>query len=213
MSQASSSPPSRSSGPPSFPAPDLLTGRLFFAVPVPEPARAPLEALLPALGRALPGARWAVASGWHLTLAFLGNVRAEQAAAVVDVGEAAAAAAGSRQASLRLRGAGAFPSPRRARVLWAGVAGEVETLVALAAALAAGSRDAGLRFEDRELLPHLTLARLPRPGPLPPAVLDLVSQAAAQSPGWQARELCCYRSVLSRAGARYEVLRRFPLGG
>lgn len=208
--RAGASPPP---SPASFPDPDLLTGRLFFAVPVPEAARAPLEALLPELRRALPGARLPAASGWHLTLAFLGQVRAEQAAAVVAVGEAAAAAAGTRQADLRLRGAGAFPSTRRARVVWAGVAGEVETLVRLAASLAAGSREAGLRFEQRELVPHLTLARLPRPGPLPPAVLDLITEATARSPGWQADALCCYRSILSRAGARYEVIRRFPLSG
>ncbi|HEX9343256.1 MAG TPA: RNA 2',3'-cyclic phosphodiesterase [Actinomycetota bacterium] len=202
---------SRASSSFSFSDPDLLTGRLFFAVPVPGPTRAPLEALLPELGRALPGARLPVASGWHLTLAFLGNVRAEEAAAVVGVGETAAAAA--QPANLQLHGAGAFPNPRRARVLWAGVASEFETLVTLAAALAAACREAGLRFEDRDLVPHLTLARLPQPAPLPEPVIELVTAASAQSPGWRARELCCYRSIISRTGARYQVVRSFPLGG
>ncbi len=196
----------------SFSDPDLLTGRLFFAVPVPGPSRAPLEALLPELGQALPGARLPVPSGWHLTLAFLGNVRAELASAVVEVGEAAAATAGTRHTSLQLHGAGAFPNLRRARVLWAGVAGEAETLITLATTLAAGCREAGLRFEDRELVPHLTLARLPQPAPLSQPVLDMVTAATATSPAWQARELCCYRSILNRTGARYEVVRRFPLG-
>jgi RNA 2',3'-cyclic 3'-phosphodiesterase len=195
----------------SFSDPDLLTGRLFFAVPVPGPARAPLEALLPELGRALPGARLPVASGWHLTVAFLGSVRPEEAGAVVEVGETAAAS--TTPADLQLHGAGAFPNPRRARVLWAGVGGQVETLVSLAATLAAACREAGLRFEERELVPHLTLARLPQPAPLPEPVVDMVTAAAATSRSWRARELCCYRSILSRAGARYQVIRRFPLAG
>ena len=53
--------------------PDLLAGRLFFAVPVPGAARAPLEGALPRLGPLLGGARVVPPGGWHLTLAFLGE--------------------------------------------------------------------------------------------------------------------------------------------
>jgi RNA 2',3'-cyclic 3'-phosphodiesterase len=196
--------------PPTLSDPDLLSGRLFFAVPVPSPTRARLEAVLPEISRALPGARVATAAGWHLTLAFLGQVRPESAAEVVRVGETAVA--GVPAANLRLGGAGGFPNPRRARVLWAGVGGEVEVLVTLAKTLAEQCRQAGLRYEERELHPHLTVARLHKPAPLPAPTLELVTAAAAASPPWQARELCCYRSTLSRSGARYQVVRRFPLG-
>ena len=189
--------------------PDLLTGRLFFAVPVPCAVRAPLEAVLPEVAGALPGARIASAAGWHLTLAFLGQVRPESAAQVVRVGETAVA--GVPAANLRLAGAGGFPNPRRARVLWAGIGGEVEVLVTLAKTLAEQCRQAGLRYEERDHQPHLTLARLPSPGPLPEQVLDLVSAAVAASPPWEARELCCYRSTLTNRGARYQVVRTFPL--
>jgi RNA 2',3'-cyclic 3'-phosphodiesterase len=190
--------------------PDLLTGRLFFAVPVPGAVRASLEAILPEVAGALPQARVASAAGWHLTLAFLGQVRPESASDVVRVGELAVA--GVPVASLRLDGAGGFPTSRRARVLWAGVGGEVEVLARLARTLAEECRRAGLRYEERELHPHLTVARLQRPAPLPEPTLDLIAKATAASPPWQARELCCYRSTLSRSGARYQVVRSFPLG-
>ncbi len=191
--------------------PDLLTGRLFFAVPVPGASRAPLEATLPELGRVLPAARLAAQGGWHLTLAFLGQVRPEFSSEVVAVGEAAVAGVGP--AVLRLQGAGAFPDERRARVLWAGVAGDVEVLTRLAANLAAACREAGLRVEERELQPHLTLARLPKPAPVPGASVDLVTAATAASPPWEARELCCYRSTTTNRGTRYQVVRAFPLAG
>jgi len=145
--------------------PDLLSGRLFFAVPVPAPTRAPLEAVLPEIARALPGARIATGAGWHLTLAFLGQVRPESTNEVVQVGELAVT--GVPMAHLRLEGAGGFPTSRRARVLWAGVGGEVEVLASLARTLAEECRRAGLRYEERELQPHLTVARLQRPSPLP----------------------------------------------
>ena len=190
--------------------PDLLTGRLFFAVPVPGPSRAPLEAALPTLEPLLPGARLTAPGGWHLTLAFLGQVRAELADAVVQAGEAATA--GVPVARVRLEGGGAFPSRGRARVLWAGIGGEADVLVRLAAALAAECRAAGLRSENRPLVPHLTLARFPEPAAVPQPALDLVADAAAAGPGWHARELACFRSTLTNRGARYQVVRAFPLG-
>jgi RNA 2',3'-cyclic 3'-phosphodiesterase len=206
-------PPGRGRGAdPSLADPDLLAGRLFFAVPVPGASRGPLEAVLPDLAPMLGGARLTTPGGWHLTLAFLGQVRPELADAVVRVGEAAAA--GAPTARLRLDGAGAFPSGRRARVLWAGLGGDTDVLVRLAADLAAGCQRAGLRFEERPLAPHLTLARFPTPAPVPQEALDLVARAAAAGPEWEARELACYRSILGgRRGARYRVVREFPLTG
>jgi len=193
--------------------PDLLAGRLFFAVPVPGTARAPLEEALPRLEPLLGQARVTPPGGWHLTLTFLGQVRPELADEVVRVGETAVA--GIPPARVRLEGAGTFPEGRRAaRVLWAGIGGDAEVLVRLAAALTAACKAAGLRFEDRPLHPHLTLARFSRPAPVSQEALDLVAGAAAASPAWEARELACYRSILGGPrGARYRVVREFPLAG
>ena len=192
--------------------PDLLAGRLFFAVPVPGAARAPLEAALPRLESLLTGARVTPPGGWHLTLAFLGQVQPELADEVVRVGEGSVAGVGP--ARLRLEGAGTFPQGRRARVLWAGIGGDAEVLVGLAASLAAAGKAAGLRSEERPLAPHLTLARFSTPAPVPQEALDLVAAAAAESEPWEARELACFRSTLGGPrGARYRVVREFPLTG
>jgi RNA 2',3'-cyclic 3'-phosphodiesterase len=202
----------RDSGDPTVADPDLLAGRLFFGVPIPGPARAPLEAALPRLEPLLPGARLAPPGGWHLTLAFLGQVQPEMADEVVRVGEAAVAGVGP--ARLRLEGAGTFPEGRRARVLWAGVGGDAEVLVGLAATLSSAAKAAGLRSEDRPLAPHLTLARFSTPAPVPQEALDLVAATAAGSEPWEARELACFRSTLGGPrGARYRVVREFPLTG
>ena len=202
----------RGSGDPTVADPDLLAGRLFFGVPVPGTARAPLEAALPRLGPLLGGARLAPPGGWHLTLAFLGQVQPELADEVVRVGEAAVAGVGP--ARLRLEGAGTFPQGRRARVLWAGIGGDAEVLVRLAATLSSAARAAGLRSEERPLAPHLTLARFSTPAPVPQEALDLVAAAAAESEPWEARELACFRSTLGGPrGARYRVVREFPLTG
>jgi 2'-5' RNA ligase len=99
-------------------------------------------------------------------------------------------------------------------VLWAGIGGDAEVLVGLAAALATACRAAGLRSEEGPLHPHLTLARFSTPAPVAAEALDLVAGAAADSPPWEARELACYRSILGGPrGARYRVVREFPLAG
>jgi 2'-5' RNA ligase len=191
-----------------FGDPDLLTGRLFFAVGVPGPVRAPFEAVRKDVTRALPSARLPEPSGWHLTLAFLGKVRAEYSAEVVAIGERAAAVAA--RPTLRLEGAGGFPDAAKARVLWAGVSGDVDALTAVAASLADGCREAGLPSEQRPFVPHLTVARLSPPAPLPGELVDAVAAAAAQAPEWTVRNLACYRSTVTHQGARYQVVREFP---
>ena len=202
----------RGSGDPTVADPGQLAGRRVVGGPLPGPARAPLEAALPRLDPLLPGARLTPPGGWHLTLAFLGQVQPEMADEVVRVGEAAVAGVGP--ARLRLEGAGTFPEGRRARVLWAGIGDDAEVLVRLAAALSSAAEAAGLRSEDRPLAPHLTLARFSTPAPVPQEALDLVAAAAAESEPWEARELACFRSTLGGPrGARYRVVREFPLTG
>jgi 2'-5' RNA ligase len=93
--------------------------RLFLAVDLPDGARRALEDHLHGAlgGRQLPG-RAVAPRSWHLTLRFLGDTSPERRAAVVralrdaDPGPAFV---------LGFGGAGAFPRPARASVLWLGV--------------------------------------------------------------------------------------------
>ena len=112
--------------------------RCFVAVPLPEDLRLDLTNDVTAW-RAEPDApdlRWTDPAGWHLTLAFLGWIDAELSEDVLA--RLVAPAKNARQADLTAGGLGAFPSPRRARVLWYGIADERST----AGILAAGVRRA-----------------------------------------------------------------------
>ena len=68
---------------------------------------------------------------------------------------------------VRLGGGGAFPSERRARVLWLGVDEGAELLAQLAGAVGALLAPLGYEPEDRPFHAHLTLARLGRPSDAP----------------------------------------------
>jgi len=189
------------------------TWRCFVAVPMPPGLRATLQAAVETW-RAEPMApdlRWTDPAGWHLTLSFLGPVRVEDLQAI----ERAIAAAASRGTAepLWAGGLGVFPTPRRARVLWYGVADEHGSLGALA-------RD--LRDRLTPLVPrlagespsraHVTLARA-RVG----RGIDLGSWLeahAAPAGAMPVDRLILYRSHPGGRGpARYEPLGFAPLGG
>lgn len=127
------------------------------------------SALPPELAAAHPALRWVPPQNWHLTLAFLGEVRT---ARLPDLEERLARVAGRHAPlSLRLAGSGHFGP----RVLYVGVSGDVKPLGRLAAGVAAAARRAKVSVDDRPYRPHLTLARLRTAGPLADLVAALSS--------------------------------------
>jgi 2'-5' RNA ligase len=182
--------------------------RLFVAVTPPQQVLDELEARVAPLRPAWPGLRWTGPEAWHLTLAFLGEVSEQTAAAL---GPRLDRAAHRHQSlSLSFGPGGAFPSPGRARVLWAGIEGDRDALKALARSVAAGARRAGAAPPDegRQFRPHLTLARCRQPADVRPLVAALAGYAG---PPWTAAEIHLIRSFLNEGPPRYETAGTWPL--
>ncbi|MET9679696.1 RNA 2',3'-cyclic phosphodiesterase [Streptomyces coeruleorubidus] len=187
--------------------------RLFAAVLPPDGVVRELGAVVDALHK-LPGAdglRWTGRPGWHLTLAFYGEVddgllpelsaRLERAARRTD------------PFPLAVRGGGQFG---HGRALWAGAEGDLATLRLLAERAEAAARRAGLPMgEHRRYKPHLTLARS-RDAVEVRAYLEALDAFVSRT--WTVRELVLVRSNLPRSGVpgeqpRYEAVGRWALGG
>lgn len=191
--------------------------RLFVALPVPEPVRAHLDAGVRPLRDAHPGLRWTDAAGWHLTLAFLGEV--EALGPVIDA--VAPVAAAHRPAALALGDAGRFGD----RVLWVRIVDEPPgALRELGAGVTAALLDAGFEVDDRPLSAHLTLARRRREGvdrELVAAVQATLRGPAAGADGpaagtagaWRSDRVEVWRSHLGRGPARYEVVASLSCSG
>jgi RNA 2',3'-cyclic 3'-phosphodiesterase len=180
--------------------------RLFVAVDVPTEQLQRLAAALAPRRSLLEDARWTKPENQHVTLKFLGWVDASRldgvSAALEPVGRS------HRAASLSLAGLGAFPSERRARVLWVGLDDPAGLLPSLASAADEALAPLGFEPESRAFSPHLTLARLRRPA----SVSALVTEPfAAGTPPFVVKHLALYRSYLHPQGARYEVLEAYPL--
>ncbi|MGW8333564.1 RNA 2',3'-cyclic phosphodiesterase [Streptomyces sp. NPDC055897] len=185
--------------------------RLFAAVLPPARAVDELARAVRELAE-LPGAdrlRWTGREGWHLTLAFLGEVDD----AVLDElrDRLRRAARRTEPFALRLHGGGRFDG----RALWAGVAGGLDELRLLAERADAAARRSGIPMDQhRRYVPHLTLARSRAPIDLGPCVGGLT---AFEGSPWRVAELALIRSSLPHTGVpgerpRYEAVARWPLG-
>lgn len=165
--------------------------RLFVAVWPPADVVGQLRALDRPV---LPGVRWTTEDQWHMTLRFLGEA---------DAGEAAGAVAELRHpvvaASLATAGRRLGPS---AYVL--DVSG-LEALAAAARDVMKGVGALGPGSAERPFHGHLTIARLGRRA-RPPRRLVV---AGAQ---WPVEEVTLVESHLHPRGARYEVVSRVSLG-
>ncbi len=114
--------------------------------------------------------------------------------------------------SFSLAGLGRFPERGQPRVLWAGLAGDVETLQRLQADLAARAADAGVELDKRPFSPHVTIGRVKSAfGAYTIAdELDRVGPTLRDKP-FSAEALTLYASELERGGPLYTVLSRRAL--
>jgi 2'-5' RNA ligase len=183
--------------------------RLFVAVDTPPAVKTTLAAFVEPYRERIPGARWTRSDGWHVTLKFLGATWPRLMETVRR--EVVRVAAAGRPVRSALTEVGVFPSPRRARVLWAGLSDPDGMLAHLAGALNEGLAE-HFEAEARSFTPHLTLARLVPPRDLAEFVPDLVGTPIASEP-FEIDRLVLYRSHLSPRGATYEPIFSAPLGG
>jgi 2'-5' RNA ligase len=173
--------------------------RLFTAARIPRPQLEWLDAAVGDL-KGLPGARWTAIENQHVTLNFLGWVDSSLLTRVTAAIEEVAGL--HERAEVSIDGLGAFPRPRRARVLWAGLADPAGLLPALAEDLGERLRAIGYEPEDRAYTPHLTLARFKVPRSLDGLLPDLPSPPGS----FPVDTVTLFRSRLGPAGARYEVV-------
>ena len=191
------------------------TLRLFFAVPVPEEARAGIGQLIErvqaGVGDGKARIRWVRVDGLHLTLRFLGPTPAERQPALEEAADAAARAV--EPFDVGLSGGGAFPSLARPRSLWVGVTAGSDRLAALADALTRAAVEGGQPLDTRPFAPHLTIGRADGVRQAPVAARILQETAIDLDVRFTADRIVLFQSLLGGGPARYEPLHESRLGG
>jgi RNA 2',3'-cyclic 3'-phosphodiesterase len=177
--------------------------RLFVGLAPPPGALDDLDAACSRFRPARGDLRWTSRELWHVTLAFLGDVSEERLVRLQPRLERAARR--HLAFGLSFAGAGAFPGPGRANVLWSGLSGDRKALGELAMSVGAGARRAGAPPPDegRRYRPHVTLARCRMPADVHAIVDDL---SGYQGPTWTVDEIYLIRSTLGGHEPRYESI-------
>ena len=175
------------------PVPETKNQRLFFAL---WPSLELSRELYSVAGRILEGdGRRVPPENIHLTLAFLGSVKAS----FRQCAERAAAAIRGESFTLILEQVGCWPKPG---IVWVGPRHAPEPLSRLAQELNAGLAACGYAPEGRSYAAHLTLARKLRRCnknlPIDPLI-------------WEVRRFCLVQSHTHAEGARYEIVRSWEL--
>lgn len=184
--------------------------RIFVALNLPEPVRDRLCAAVRPLTR-IAGVRAIACDALHLTLHFIGHVEEPRVDVAADC--VARAVRSATAFPLQLSDMGAFPNVRRPRVWWVGVSSPPE-LLGLQQDVEAGLAAEGFRTEERTFHPHLTVGRVRETASR--ADLTAMAEAAAAfafSESFRVESVELMRSELRRDGARYSVVRSWPLPG
>ncbi len=145
--------------------------------------------------------RWVAPDGLHITVKFLGHVDADRFPAIQE--RLDRAVVGAKPFSVLLAGFGAFPSPRRPRVVWAGCEA-APPLELLQDRIEREMQQLGFPVEARVFHPHVTLGRVKRGAK--PRDLEGLEQRLANAAfdgEFTVRSIDLMESTLHPAGARY----------
>ena len=185
------------------------TTRTFIAIEMPVKVKDLIASHVERLkGFVSKGIKWVDPRTAHLTLAFLGNVPDTRLPTLPQIVDSVAAA--SPPIHLKTGPLGAFPNPRRPRVLWLGLDGDTQLLSRMQGHLQDALEADGFPRERRAFNPHVTLGRARGKGaiPIPEAVLN---RLAEDTLALEVREIVLMSSVLTARGPIHTPIHRAPL--
>lgn len=188
--------------------------RAFIAIELPEKLKEELAGFEASLKKSdtTGCAKWVSPESIHITLRFLGAVEADK---IEDIEKAMTEACrGVPPFSLCIAGCGCFPGPRRMRVIWVGVGGEVDKLIRLQRQTDERLKPLGFEPEARAYTPHLTLSRI-RELASPEETARLGKALEGAKPEFatevEVKSVSLMKSQLTPQGAIYTCLFRAPL--
>jgi RNA 2',3'-cyclic 3'-phosphodiesterase len=187
--------------------------RAFIAVDLSSEIQARLDKVMADLKVGVPdgAVRWVAAGNLHLTLKFLGDVSVTNLTVLKEM--FLAEVSHHHQFEISVGGLGAFPSIRRARVIWVGVEAPAE-LAAVQTGIENEMARLGYTREERPFSPHLTLGRVAR-NAAPPELHQIGELLHKTKIGFlgaaHVRAVHLYQSDLHPEGSMYTRLFTAPL--
>jgi 2'-5' RNA ligase len=188
---------------------DMQTIRAFIAIKISRELETAFDTLIRNMKKKSGPVRWVNPQSIHLTLKFLGEITPAQVEEVFKGVEKAAA--NIPPFSLKSGSKGAFPSPKRPRVFWIGLAETGDQyLFELQKNIEAEMTLCGFPKEERVFKPHLTVGRVKNSREIE-AISNIFMEYDFPEIEFTAGEVLVMKSELTPHGARYSVQKSFPL--
>ena len=184
--------------------------RCFVAIRFPEEVNRELGRHIDYLAGTDAAVRWVKQENLHVTLKFLGEVQDDE---VQDVHRALSKVACAPM-SLSVQGLGCFPPKGRGRprVVWAGLEGDVDPLVALAKDIEQQVAPLGYPPEQRAFQAHVTIGRVKGSRNLDALMLAIERRnPEVRMVSVDIDTFALYQSELAREGPEYYKVSSYPL--
>lgn len=186
----------------------MATIRTFVAIEIPDSLLEQISDVQKQLKKHNERIKWTRPESIHLTLKFLGNVEEDRIAAIAQTLQEVASE--FQPFRCPVKNVGAFPNPRRPRVVWIGIEDTEDTLVKLAENSDDALNSLGFSKENRKFKPHLTIGRVK--SAVSRKFTESIQNIAFQSDAIEIKEMVIMRSDLKPTGAIYTPLNKIKLG-
>lgn len=184
--------------------------RTFVAIDLPESLQNDIRMLQNAFASRRLDVRWVKPANVHLTIKFMGDVDRldiETAARILSE-----TAANHPKFDLVPRGVGVFPSIKRPRVLWAGIAGQTDVLRSVQTSVDNAMVSLGIKADKRPFRGHLTIGRIKTHIQQDRLATALRTHQGFASEMFPVERLVLFKSELQPGGPVYTRLQEIPLG-
>lgn len=184
-----------------------MARRIFIAADLDRQTQEMIHAHASSMFQDMDGVRITPACNLHITLKFLGSTGDEKIQAIKKITGGSLQGTSSFSYNLK-RCAGAFPHPERARIIFIGIEEGKKKLQKIFYCLEEALSVTGIKRQEREFMPHITIARIRRP-------FDTGRMISAPIPSFKIKpgmgSVSLYESILGSQGPRYINMARFVL--
>ena len=183
--------------------------RTFIAIEIPKDIRnqiAKLQSGVKGLGGKIT---WVKPENMHLTLKFLGDT---DESLIENISEKLSQLALSfNQFEIKVKGVGAFPNFRRAKIFWVGTETDSSALIELAKKIDQQMSGFGYDREKRRFSAHLTMGRVRDNRGIEPLIKKLQKEELFNPGKFVVKEILFIKSELTKQGPIYTLLKKIKI--
>ena len=177
--------------------------RTFLSIPVPNEVHSLMDKLQNTVNTNGAIVNWIRKGNIHLTLKFIGDVPEDDVDMVSNTIKNIISSSNSVQ--LQISDTGCFPKKTRPRILWLGINGDLTPLQDIVNNINDALDPLGYPKENKEYVPHLTLARIKYPQKNTPDISSFLN-AEYEPIKLQTNKIHFMRSELFFKGSVYTIL-------